>query len=144
MSVLCDVTIRSVMKRWKEMLESFRNALTMNWLIAKGIKYIPLVCAALLCAHVAVLLCGETETVSVCIATALMLVLIVLLSIKFKFCLLHKLLIIFVVAMIACVGVQKSEGFGLSLTIARVVTLVCGIALISKATVKGIDDGDYE
>ena len=108
-----------------------------------GIKYIPLACTFLMVIHIALLLLGYYEPITAGLAVFLVLVLLILLSYRFGFCRLHKAMIWYMVAMTACICIQKYDGFGTVLSVVRLIMFGVGCFLIGLACLKGLDDECY-
>lgn len=128
------------MGKLKQLFESSYG----NNIVVKGIKYIPILSTILLTVHVGFLLLGieeiYTEWLSVLLLVLLVL-LMVLLSVRFNFCVLHKLLILYMTIMTCCVCVQRLDGFGDALNSFRIVLFAIGAALSGIAIYKINEDG---
>lgn len=117
------------------------ESISCNRNIICGIKYIPVICALLLTLHVGLLLIGIQEAVTVGVAAVLLVLLLVLLSIKFHFCILHKMLILYMAVCTLCICIQRMNGFEHQiLKPVRLVLFALGIALLTWAAIKLKDD----
>ena len=117
--------IKELLAKIKDFFAKAKPYLQMNKAIVLGIRYIPIVCVFLLTLHVMLLLFGVHEPISVGISVAL-----ILLSFRFHFCKLHRAMIIYMAIMTLCICIQRANLFGAALTVARVIRLIIGAALI--------------
>ena len=127
--------IKELLAKIKDFFAKAKPYLQMNKAIVLGIRYIPIVCVFLLTLHVMLLLFGVHEPISVGISVAL-----ILLSFRFHFCKLHRAMIIYMAIMTLCICIQRANLFGAALTVARVIMLIIGVALIIIAAFKLKDD----
>ena len=121
--------IKELLAKIKDFFAKAKPSLQMNKAIVLGIRYIPIACVFLLTLHVMLLLFGVHEPISVGISVALILLLLILLSFRFHFCKLHRAMIIYMAIMTLCIC-----------TVARVIMLIIGVALIIIAAFKLKDD----
>ena len=127
--------IKELLAKIKDFFAKAKPSLQMNKAIVLGIRYIPIACVFLLTLHVMLLLFGVYEPISVGISVAL-----ILLSFRFHFCKLHRAMIIYMAIMTLCICIQRANLFGAALTVARVIMLIIGVALIIIAAFKLKDD----
>ena len=132
--------IKELLAKIKGFFAKAKPCIPMNKAIALGIRYIPVACVCLLTLHVMLLLFGVHEPISVGISVALILLLLILLSFRFHFCKLHRAMIIYMAIMTLCICIQRANLFGAALTVARVIMLIIGVALIIIAAFKLKDD----
>ena len=111
-----------------------------NTFVVIGIKYIPLICTVLMTLHVGLLLAGIYEPITVALSAILILTLFILLSLRFNFCLLHKMMIMFLILSAACICLQKYDVFGGILGFVRVLLFGFGCAILGLAFIKWKDD----
>lgn len=107
-----------------------------NRLIVYGIKYLPLVCTVLMTVHIGLLLFGVYEPITVSLTCLLMALLLVLLSVKFGFCILHKLMLLYMSVAFVCICLQNLDMFGCMLKFARIIMFIAGVVLIIFALKK--------
>lgn len=129
--------VRDIINRFRELTKS-------NSPIVYGIKFIPFICTALMVVHTGLLVLDKYEPVTITIAAILMVVFLVLLSIRFNFCRLHKAMILYIGVMILCVCVQSLDGFGVVLTIARMLMFGFGMGLMMSAFLNKTDNGNCD
>lgn len=107
-----------------------------NKSVVIGIKYIPVIATILITLHIALLLLGIYEPITMSIAVILLLILLVLLSIRFNFCILHKILVIYMALMALCICIEKFHGFGAALLPARLIMFGAGCVLCVLLIIK--------
>ena len=115
-----------------------------NTFVVKGINYVPLLSTILLTIHVGLLLVGIRGIVTEVASILLLVLLTILLSVRFNFCILHKLLILYMTIMTICVCIQRFNGFGVTLTSFRVLVFALGVVLSGLAIYKINEDGCYK
>lgn len=114
--------------------------------VVYGIKYLPVICTGLASLHIGLGLMGIRESILLGLAVALLAILVILLSIRFKFCMLHKMMLVFLCLMIACVGIDSKGNIGPVLSWMRLIVFALGVCLVVLSVLKhkGEDECDKQ
>lgn len=100
------------------------------------LKYVPIISAMMMLLHVILLLCGIKVCISQLTVLTLVTIMVIYWSYTLKFCIVHFCSSLYTILILWCCYIQAFIGFGNYLFLARFITLILGLMLLTSIIIK--------